>query len=321
MCTCQICGNELNNQNYSVREMMFGTRETFTYFQCHHCGCLQIKEIPEDLSKYYPANYNSFTTRKKLKQNPVTKLLRKQIGKFVNGARFNYLGALLFYVLGAGFAEKLMGLNLNFHSKILDVGTGSGYNLITLYNYGFKNLVGIDKFNPQDYKYGNELEILRKDLFEIDEKFDFIMLNHVFEHMENPREVLQKLYSCLENDGKLMIRIPVVDCFSWRKYGVNWVALDAPRHLFLYTVRSFTLLANECGFDLSNVKYDSSDYQFWASEQYQRDIPLRGTNSHYDNPQNSIFSKKQIRAFRKKAVELNRLNDGNAACFYLQKTH
>ena len=37
--------------------MMFGYRDEFEYLKCAECSCLQIKEIPKNLSKYYPSSY------------------------------------------------------------------------------------------------------------------------------------------------------------------------------------------------------------------------------------------------------------------------
>lgn len=58
---CRICDNENLNQAYQLKEMMFGIRDEFTYFECSVCGCLQISEFPEDISKYYPQDYYSFS--------------------------------------------------------------------------------------------------------------------------------------------------------------------------------------------------------------------------------------------------------------------
>ena len=145
------------------------------------------------------------------------------------------------------------------------------------------------------------------------------MLNHSFEHMPEPLQVLNKLYLLLNPDKYLLIRIPVAGSYSWRKYGVNWVALDAPRHFFLHTKKSIKILAEKVGFKLVDIIFDSTDYQFWGSEQYLNDIPLRDSRSYYENPNSSIFSKKQIKEFKAKAIELNKNNDGDCACFYLYK--
>ena len=57
---CKICGNSEKNKEFKIREMMFGFRDEFTYFECSKCGCLQIAEIPKNISNYYPLNYYSY---------------------------------------------------------------------------------------------------------------------------------------------------------------------------------------------------------------------------------------------------------------------
>ena len=44
---CRICGNDKNNKPFEVREMLYGTKEKFDYFQCAECECLQISEYPK----------------------------------------------------------------------------------------------------------------------------------------------------------------------------------------------------------------------------------------------------------------------------------
>ena len=60
---CKICENIQDNKPYQVREMMFGFRDVFSYFECSQCGCLQIDKIPTDMTKYYPSNYYSYSSR------------------------------------------------------------------------------------------------------------------------------------------------------------------------------------------------------------------------------------------------------------------
>ncbi len=63
MTVCEICNNSTGNKSYVVREMMFGFRDEFEYFECAECRCLQIKDIPVNISKYYPEEYYSFKLR------------------------------------------------------------------------------------------------------------------------------------------------------------------------------------------------------------------------------------------------------------------
>src|SRR5690348_7532760 len=54
---CSICGNSAGNKRIVGREMMFGFRDEFNYLECNVCGCLQLRPVPENLEKYYPADY------------------------------------------------------------------------------------------------------------------------------------------------------------------------------------------------------------------------------------------------------------------------
>ena len=57
---CRICGNTDEHKTYKIKEMMFGLGEPFTYFRCANCDCLQIENIPEDMSRYYSSGYYSY---------------------------------------------------------------------------------------------------------------------------------------------------------------------------------------------------------------------------------------------------------------------
>ena len=137
------------------------------------------------------------------------------------------------------------------------------------------------------------------------------MLHHAFEHMDQPLSILKKMFHLLNNKGFVLIRIPVAACYAWRKYGVNWVQLDPPRHFFLHTTKSIQLLCEQSGFQLVDVVYDSYSLQFTGSEKYLRNIPLVEDTE--------IFSEKEIRDFTNEANRLNKIKDGDAACFYLFK--
>ena len=78
-------------------------------------------------------------------------------------------------------------------------------------------------------------------------------------------------------------------------------------------------LAEKAGLKLEQVIYDSSEFQYWGSEQYLKDIPLFSANSYLENPSKSIFRKSDIRAYSKKAKELNKNNQGDSCAFFLKK--
>jgi len=198
------------------------------------------------------------------------------------------------------------------------VGSGSGFLLQELYASGFSRLSGIDPFISADIISANGVNVYKRNLEELHEIYDVIMLNHSFEHMHNHSNVLQQLNKNLQQNGLIIIRVPVVND-AWKKYGANWVQLDAPRHTCVFSENAIQLLANQSGFIIEKVIYDSTSFQFWGSEQYQNNIALRANNSYAENPMTSIFSKSQIKQFEKEAVLLNKNRKGDQACFCLRK--
>lgn len=310
---CRICLNEEGNKAFSTREMMFGFRDTFNYFECVSCGTVQISQIPSNIEKYYPADYYSYT------QNENVDLSFKDWRK---GKVFQYYygkktikGFLL-----ASFSSKppnwMKKEYFDLNSKILDIGSGSGKLLLEMQRGGFKNLTGADPFIEANIEYGNGLTIYKETFTNIDEKFDCIMFHHSFEHMDNPEEIFNHLSHTLTDKGFALIRIPVADSLSFKKYRENWVNLDPPRHFYLHTDKSIEILAKKTGLIVTDKFRDANQFQFYGSELYKNNIPLeeynKGLHQHY-------FSKSQIRAFRKEANRLNKINKGDWACYYLQK--
>src|SRR3990172_6237336 len=315
---CRICGNSKGNNSFTAREMMFGYRDEFTYFECANCSCVQIKEYPNDLSKYYPPYYYSFYKRDVI-DIPFHKLVlkRKRMQHWLG--QKNFIGMILYKIYGEPvlpqsvkewLKEWVKYAKLKTNYKIMDLGCGSGDLLCYMRQQGFSNLIGVDPYIEDDILYKNGVKILKKDLKEINMKFDFIMLHQSFEHMDHPKKVLKKLYDLLKPNRYLLIRIPISSSFAWRHYRTNWVQLDPPRHLYLHSTHSIKIMADEVGFSIENVIYDSTEFQFWGSEQYIMDMSLFDERSYGVNPSKSIFSNDEIISFREKAKCLNDIKEG-----------
>jgi 2-polyprenyl-3-methyl-5-hydroxy-6-metoxy-1,4-benzoquinol methylase len=315
---CRICQNSVGNRIFTAREMMFGSRETFDYIECASCGCLQIIEIPSDIEKYYyyPQTFYSLEIRKNPKKKPIRTYLRRQ------GSKFCLYGKNKIWPLRStkyGSFRWFKKTKTTFDSKILDVGSGYGKLLFRMQRDGFLNLTGVDPYIKEDISYRNGVKVFKKHVFELSGQYDLIMSHHSLEHMPQPLNVLKKFYELLKPNRYAIIRIPIASSYSWRHYGVNWVALDAPRHIFSHTTKSMQLLSKKAGFIVADIDFDSTERQFIISELYSKGIALKDSNYYLRNPRGSIFSKEQIEAFKAKAIELNAKGDGDQACFYLYK--
>jgi SAM-dependent methyltransferase len=314
---CEICGNTRENQYFVVREMMYGTGENFDYMKCSQCGCLQLISPPDDFSKYYPSNYYSFKTKD---DNQIRLWLDRLKYSWALEGKGSLLGRLLVKKYGLPkFVDWVKRTKVKKGDAILDIGCGRGHLLQEMAKAGFHNLTGIDPYLEEDNTIDSSVRLQKKQIAEVSQQYDLIIMHHSFEHMPEPLAILQQVYRILRSGRYAIACIPVIDGYAWRKYGVNWVAIDAPRHLFLHTVSSLKLLAEQVGFAVTDVVYDSHAYQFWGSEQIVRGIPVRSSLSYAENPSQSLFSREDIQAFSQQAEELNRKQDGDSACFYLYK--
>lgn len=313
---CKICGNTSSNSVFNAKEMYFGTREEFEYLECGNCGCLQLLNPPVDFSKHYPKEYFTFNQEHENKLKAILNRFRDQSAF----GKSSFLGNLLLKKYGEPvYITRMKNALADLDSKILDVGCGKGILLHKMKESGFENVVGIDPYIDNTIRYKNGLTIWKKDFVEMNDNFDLVMFNHSFEHMDKPSDVIRKANELLSVNKILLIRIPVADSFAFKHYRENWCSLDAPRHLFLHTKKSIRILAEQNGFEIYKINYDSRSWQFWGSEQYLKDISLLDERSYFVNPVKSIFSKEDIEKYEERTKELNKNGEGDQAEFYLRK--
>lgn len=311
---CRICNNNQNNYELNVREMMFGLRVHFKYVVCGRCGCMQISEYLKDSNQYYPKDYYSIDNDSEL--GLIRKIKRWRNRNSIQPGLFGFLISRFF---PENRYQSIRILSKNKAQSILDVGCGHGEMIQFLNSLGFSNLTGVDPFIEKDIIFNDELRVYKKSIYEINGKYDFIMLHHSFEHMEKPLKVLQTLKSLLQDKGLLLIRIPVAKSFAFDKYRENWVQFDSPRHQYIHSIDSLRLLCEESGLKISNIIFDSMPFQFWASDMYKNDLPLMQRMK----PLERVKSFLKFRLFNNYRRLCRRLNDeqrGDQAAFYIQRS-
>ncbi len=263
MDNCRLCGNRENNEHYEIREMLHGTREIFPYLRCTRCHALQIEDIPEDLSRFYPADYYSYQIQSR---SSLRQWLKRKVARHLV-SRDSLLGAILTRIFQPPeLLTRVVRTGLGFEARILEIGSGAGKNLMDLWNMGFHQVTGVDPFLPEPMQHGNGVRIHKCQASEMEGEYDLILLNDVFEHLPDPMQMLWDCEALLTEDGVLLLRTPVADCQAWKVYGVDWVQIDAPRHLHVHTQKSLKILAQRAGLKISDVLWDSTAFQYWGSE-------------------------------------------------------
>jgi SAM-dependent methyltransferase len=305
---CRLCQSEKHRQALEVREMMFGSREQFWYDQCANCEAVQIREIPADLGKYYPSDYYSQSAG----------LLLRALQRIAGDRKWTRMRQLIDGRVGPSvLPASVRAVNLSAGSRILDVGCGSGELLRALRVSGFLRLQGVDPFLPVEAIKEFGLNIRRCTLGDLRSTFDVVMMHHVFEHSADPERMLREAGDRLSEGGALLLRFPCVPCEAFDRFGANWVQLDAPRHLHIYSRRSIECLADRVGLALQFWENDSTAFQFWASAQYEKDIPLRDPRSYANDPE--LLPIAHLRELEARASAVSAAGRGDQAIAVLRR--
>ncbi|MES2772762.1 MAG: class I SAM-dependent methyltransferase [Bacteroidota bacterium] len=315
---CKVCGNTSGNTAYTIKEMQLGLRENFEYQRCRKCGLMQLQDLPEDMGRYYPNDqYYSFNAGDS--PAPESDWLRRVKASYLLYNRNKLLGSLLSIGYNKPAYYDWMRIpNVQLGDAILDVGCGGGELLSSLYKIGFTNLTGIDPFINKDIQRG-PINIYKQSIYGHTGMYDYIMLNHAFEHMDEPLKVLQRLNEMLNPGKYLLIRTPVMGMYSWKNYHENWMDLDAPRHIIVHSLESIKILASQAGFEIQQIAYDANYMSLIGSDQYSRDIALNDPNSYMVDKEASNYSVEDIDRFKAIGETINRKEQADQAAFYLYK--
>lgn len=83
--------------------------------------------------------------------------------------------------------------------------------------------------------------------------FDVVSCFHVFEHLYQPREVLERVFQWLKPGGVFYAMMPNIDSAGARLFGSHWYALELPRHLSHFSPIAIRKLASAVGLEPVSV--------------------------------------------------------------------
>ena len=159
--------------------------------------------------------------------------------------------------------------------RLLDVGCGTGEFLVRMREAGW-DVAGVEP-DAASAQVAQEagLEVEHAGLADAaltDQSFDAVTLNHVIEHLHDPREAVARCRALLRPGGALWIATPNADALGHRRFRADWFGLDPPRHLVLLTPRSLVGLLRAAGFaDPRRIRAYRADLTYPASDALSRD--------------------------------------------------
>ncbi|MCX5828424.1 MAG: class I SAM-dependent methyltransferase [Deltaproteobacteria bacterium] len=316
---CRICQNKKDNRKHVFREKYFGTNDEFDYIECSVCGTLHIKETSKELGKYYRGTYCPHSNQLTARESMVTKLSKwlAEKGELTSDICHTILNPFISVDLGLEAFFRLSPSPFPA-MRILDVGCGNGTYVKRLRISGFGNAFGIDPFLPEYLLQDADHAFQRSEISQMDDNqhYDIIIFNHSFEHLALPQNALHHAKRLLADNGQIIMRIPLAGSQAWSIFGKEWVQLDAPRHLFLHSIKGINLIANRAGLKIRKIRYDSSGFQFWGSRLYCQGKSLISGAQHRSIIR--FMMQLPARQFDElRALYYNRRGLGDQVCLYL----
>lgn len=313
--TCEICGADQLTDLYPM-EMMHGKEGPFHYVRCLACESVYQPNRLSDYGRYYPNSYYSFqyqeprTLSARLRQ--IKRRWRNRYYYFAEGL----IGRLLARARPCPTNHLSRHVRLRHDMAILEIGCGTGELLHEIADLGIRRVVGIDPFVPNDIAYKNGARVLKAAISDLpqrlgEEKFDLIMFNHALEHSPTPLEDLSRATRFLRPDGEILIRVPLPGSEIARQYGIHWWSLDAPRHIYLFSVKGMALIADRCGLRVKRIHYEGTIDDYLASEQHKAGIALLSERSYVVTHDLSVVGAQRLAVYQ---AAIDRQNsDGTAA--------
>ncbi len=228
---CPICNSGDIKTNVGCADNIWPEKHYFCY--CHNCGLYFLEEKPSaaDVEKYYKTSYY----RLPFFMSAIKNIFRD----FRCASQAAYLNELI----PGPIADR----------RILEVGANDGR---LLRYFSRKNsAIGLEYSDKSREfarkKYG--IKLSDSDISEVKDRFDLVLLSHVFEHFLDMESVLSKIREILNDGGYVFLETtnsPRFDnCAEWDdKYLSGELS-----HIYNFSVKSLKLLADKHKFRIVSL--------------------------------------------------------------------
>ena len=237
--------NTIKTKDFSV------SKEEFCLEYDKEYDLYKTNPIPENLNKYYESeDYISHTDSKK----GLIEKLYQRVKKITLKSK----------------KKLLENINTTSEKTILDIGCGTSSFLEMLKKNDW-NTIGVEpNFSAKEkaIKKGircfNETEAIH-------DKFSIITLWHVLEHVSDLQKQFSELHRLIATNGKVIIAVPNFKSYDAKFYKEHWAAFDVPRHIWHFSEKAISKLADENNFKLIKTKpmWFDSFYVSLLSEKYK----------------------------------------------------
>ncbi len=169
-------------------------------------------------------------------------------------------------ILWRKFAKQILNEVTAFKKKgvLLDVGCAEGILVDEANKQGF-DAIGVE-IDASRVRYAHKFvtnKVINENFedFNPERKFDVITMNHVIEHLKNPKSFLARAVRMLEDDGILVIGAPNIDGAMRTVLGSRWYPYSPEEHFWHFSPKTLINLMKESGFREERVRLLSINYR------------------------------------------------------------
>ncbi len=232
---CPLCGGLESQFLFSIKTPY----SNFSIVKCRVCGLARTFPFPND---------------ENLKPNDVFySYYGKGSSKF--GFRLQKIRDLLMRKRAKYYLSLIPSSTRT--PKVLDVGCAEGRLLRSFLDLGCSCFGVEHPFYPaQRFLRREQIVYLQGDLEDIDfpkETFDLIFLWHVLEHMDNPQQVMGRLYDFLSPDGAIIMAVPNFSSAEARRFKQWWFHLDIPWHKYHFSKNPLVYLMRKVNLRIVSI--------------------------------------------------------------------
>ncbi len=226
---CIVCGQSVFIEIYNK-----------TLLKCSSCGFVTANLLvsDHDLKNIYSENY--FKGEEYLdylkEKNALKKNFKKRLKKIISIIPQQEMSSVLEIGCAYGFFAEIF-------TKKFPFATYKGIDIVEhAIEYGQKqlnqNLVCINYLNYQPSKTVSD-----------------VFMWDVIEHLSQPDIYMKKIYSELEDKGRLYITTGDIDRLVPRLQKNKWRLIHPPTHLHYFSKKTMTLFLKQHGFNILSVSY------------------------------------------------------------------
>jgi len=263
---CPVCGVTARAPLWrGLTDRVFGAAPgTWELMRCAGCASayLDPRPTPASIGRAYDVYYTHGeagplprVAMQDLRQALANDHLRARWGYDVKPAtRGGRHIARVLRLRGATADREIRHLPARPGGRLLDIGCATGAAVARMSALGW-DAEGLDP-DPEAIAVAerNGIKVTRGTLADVDDAehagaFDAITLSHVIEHLHDPAAELARIHRLLKPGGLLWIATPNLESLGHRRFGPDWVGLDPPRHLVMFTTASLAGLLRRTGFE------------------------------------------------------------------------